>query len=167
MTSRLALFAALLFGSVLFGLSMLATALGGGAALPVALVLGLGLLALVIFTKRRAPAWRNEGAFSVSATAWKWLSLLGALLSGLGAAAVVIDEYAPTSGICKGESCALMYSLTPLAFVLCFLGGWLASAALLGAYGLLRAISPAAVWAVAISVGAGTLLLFLAVNMGP
>lgn len=167
MLSRLALFSALSLGSLLFSLSMLGTALGGGIALPAALVLGLGLLALVIFTKRRAPAWRGEGAFVLSGTAWKWLSLAGALLSGLGAAAAVIDDYAPASGSCATSNCDMLYSLTPLAFVFCFFGGWLASAALLGAYGLLRAISPAAVWAVAISVGAGTLLLFLAVNMGP
>ncbi|MHA7627997.1 hypothetical protein [Corallococcus sp. M7] len=158
MTSRLALFAALLLGSVLFGLAMLATGLSGGAALPVALVLGLGLLALVIVTLRRAPRWREEGAFSLSGTAWKWLSLAGALLSGLGAAAVVLDELSlPRS------SDEWSYLLMPLAFVLSFLGGWLVSAALLGAYGLLRAISPKAVWGIVVSVPVLTFLVVLAV----
>ena len=167
MLSRLALFAALFLGSLLFGLTMLATALSGGAALPVALVLGMGLLALVLFTRRRATVWREEGAFSLSGTAWKWLSWVGALLSGLGAVAAVLDDYAPEAIRCTTGDCAPPYGLMTVAFVFCCAGGWLASAALLGAYGLLRAISPAAVWAVAISVGAGTLLLFLAVNLGP
>ncbi|MBN9688340.1 MULTISPECIES: hypothetical protein [unclassified Corallococcus] len=158
MTSRLALFSALLLGSVLFGLAMLATALSGGAALPVALVLGLGLLALVLFTVRRAPAWRSENAFALSGTAWKWLSLAGALLSGLGAAAVVLDELSlPRS------SDEWSHLLIPLAFVLSFLGGWLVSAALLGACGLLRAISSKAVWGIAVSVPVLAFLVVLAV----
>ncbi|NNB84224.1 hypothetical protein [Corallococcus exiguus] len=169
MTSRLALFAALSLGSFLFGLSMLATAFRGAAALPAALVLGLGLLALVIVTLRRAPNWRSDGAFSLSGKAWKWLSLAGALLSGLGAVAVVLDKYSlPLPfGECLGSNCDLSYWLTSLAFVSCFFGGWLVSAALLGAYGLLRAIASAAVWAVSLSVGAGTCLLYLIVHMGP
>ncbi|NRD53660.1 hypothetical protein [Corallococcus exiguus] len=171
MTSRLALFAALLLGSVLFGLSMLATAFRGRAALPVALVLGLGLLVLVIVivTVRRAPGWRSQDAFTLSGKAWRWLSLAGALLSGLGAVAVVLDKYSLPRpfGECLGSNCDLSYWLTSLAFVSCFFGGWLVSAALLGAYGLLRAISSAAVWAVSLSVGAGTCLLYLIVHMGP
>ncbi|AFE03752.1 hypothetical protein COCOR_00864 [Corallococcus coralloides DSM 2259] len=169
MTSRLALFAALCLGSLLFGLSMLATAFRGVVALPVALGLGLGLLALVIVTLRRAPRWRNESAFTLSGSAWRWLSLAGALLSGLGATAVVLDKLAlPLPfGECLGSSCEVSYSLTPLVFVSSFLGGWLVSAALLGAYGLLRAISSAAVWAVGVSVGTGAGLLYLIVHMGP
>ncbi|CAM4048986.1 hypothetical protein [Corallococcus exiguus] len=169
MTSRLALFAALSLGAFLFGLSMLATAFRGAAALPASLVLGLGLLALVIVTLRRAPNWRSGGAFSLSGKAWKWLSLAGALLSGLGAVAVVLDKYSLPlpGGECLGSNCDLSYWLTSLAFVSCFFGGWLVSAALLGAYGLLRAISSAAVWAVSLSVGAGTCLLYLIVHMGP
>ncbi|MGE6756719.1 hypothetical protein ACQKGO_01800 [Corallococcus interemptor] len=165
MTSRLALIAALILGSVLVGLSMLATARSHGTSLPVTLVLGLGLLVLVIVTVRRASRWRSEGAFTLSRGAWRWLSLTGALLSGLGATAVVLDQLAlPLPfGECLGSSCEVSYSLTPLVFVFSFLGGWLVSAALLGAYGLLRAISPKAVWGIAVSVPVLTLLVVLAV----
>ncbi|NPD22660.1 hypothetical protein [Corallococcus exiguus] len=169
MTSRLALFAALCLGSLLFGLWMLATAFRGVAVLPVTLGLGLGLLVLVIVTLRRAPRWRNEGAFTLSGRAWRWLSLAGALLSGLGATAVVLDKnHLPLPfGECLGSSCEVSYWLSPIVFVSSFFGGWLLSAALLGAYGLLRAISSAAVWAVGVSVGTGAGLLYLIVNMGP
>ncbi|NRD43679.1 hypothetical protein [Corallococcus exiguus] len=168
MTLRLALFAALLLGSVLFGLSMLATALSGAAALPVALVLGLGLLVLVMVTVRRAPGWRSQDAFALSGQAWKWLSLAVALLSGGGGVAVVLEEYALPlpGGECLGSNCDLSYWLTSLAFVSCFFGGWLLSAALLGAYGLLRAISPKAVWGIAVSVPVLTFLVVLAVFAG-
>ncbi|WP_375756436.1 hypothetical protein [Corallococcus exercitus] len=161
MTSRLALFAALLLGSVLFGLSMLATALSHGTALPVTLVLGLGLLALVIVTVRRAPRWRSEGAFTLSGGAWRWLSLAGALISGVGATAIVLDALAlPLPfGECLGSSCEVSYALTPLVFVSSFLGGWLVSAAQLGVYGLLRAISPKAVWGIAASMAVLTYLV--------
>ncbi|MBN8229328.1 hypothetical protein JYK02_17605 [Corallococcus macrosporus] len=168
MTSRLALFAALILGSVLFGLSMLAAALSRGAALPVSLGLGLVLLVFVIVTLRRAPRWRTEGTFTLSGAAWRWLSLAVALLSGLGTTAVVLDElHLPLPiGECLGSSCEVSYAIAPLVFVASFLGGWLLSAALLGAYGLLRAISSKAVWGIVVSVPVLTFLVVLAVFAG-
>ncbi|MFP2897431.1 hypothetical protein [Corallococcus sp. 4LFB] len=164
MTSRLALFAALLLGSVLFGLSVLATARSHGTALPVALGLGLGLLGLVIVTLRKARGWRSEGVFTLSGKAWRWLSLAAALLSGLGGTAVVLKAlYLPLPfGECLGSSCEVSYAITPLAFVSCFFSGWLVSAALLGAYGLLRALSPKAMWGIAASVTVLTYLFVVA-----
>ncbi|WNG34412.1 hypothetical protein F0U61_12790 [Archangium violaceum] len=157
--SRLSLFAALVFSSVGFIVTLVDALRTNAMGLlaPAPWVFLVAVLVLVPVIAGLAPRARQEGAFSLSGKSWRRISYGGGALAGVWAAFAVYSFF--TEGNCDGGICSLFIIFAPLAFVLAFAAAALVLAAGLGALALLKGLPfPASLLVLVASAGlAGSL----------